>query len=25
MRRLGISDAFTNDRHYRAAGMNPLF
>ena len=25
MRRLEISDAFTNDRHYRAAGMNPLF
>ena len=25
MRRLGISDAFTNDRHYRAAGMTPLF
>ena len=25
MRRLGISDAFTNDRHYRAAGMNLLF
>jgi uncharacterized protein len=25
IRRLGISDAFTNDRHYRAAGMNPLF
>ena len=25
MRRLEISDAFTNDRHYRAAGLNPLF
>ena len=25
MRRLEISDAFTNDRHYRATGMNPLF
>lgn len=25
MRRLGISDAFTNDRHYLAAGLNPLF
>ena len=25
MRRLEISDAFTNDRHYRAAEMNPLF
>jgi predicted nucleic acid-binding protein len=25
MRRLGIRDAFTNDRHYRAAGLNPLF
>jgi len=25
MRRLGISDAFTNDRHFRAAGFNTLF
>lgn len=25
MRRLGIVDAFTNDRHFRAAGFNPLF
>jgi len=25
MRRLGIIDAFTNDRHFRAAGFNTLF
>ncbi|MEO5959947.1 MAG: hypothetical protein ABIZ49_08310 [Opitutaceae bacterium] len=25
MRRLGLSDAFTNDRHFRAAGFNVLF
>lgn len=25
MRRLGIADAFTNDRHYQAAGFNVLF
>jgi predicted nucleic acid-binding protein len=25
MRRLGIIDAFTNDRHFRAAGFNPLY
>jgi predicted nucleic acid-binding protein len=25
MRRLGISDAFTNDRHFAAAGFNPVF
>jgi predicted nucleic acid-binding protein len=25
MRRLGISDAFTNDRHFKAAGFNTLF
>ena len=25
MRRLGITDAFTNDRHFRAAGFVPLF
>ena len=25
MRRLGITDAFTNDRHFRAAGFNTLF
>lgn len=25
MRRLGITDAFTNDRHYLAAGFNVLF
>ena len=25
MRRLGVSRAFTNDRHFRAAGMEPLF
>lgn len=25
MQRLGISDAFTNDRHFRAAGFNTLF
>lgn len=25
MRRLGITDAFTNDRHFKAAGFNTLF
>jgi len=25
MRRLGITDAFTNDRHFAAAGFNTLF
>lgn len=25
MRRLGITDCFTNDRHFRAAGFNTLF
>ncbi len=25
MRRLGISDAFTNDQHFKAAGFNALF
>jgi len=25
MRRLGISKAFTNDRHFRAAGFEALF
>lgn len=25
MRRLGVARAFTNDRHFRAAGMEPLF
>ena len=25
MRRLGITDAFTNDRHFAAAGFRPLF
>jgi predicted nucleic acid-binding protein len=25
MRRLGITDAFTNDRHFAAAGFNILF
>jgi predicted nucleic acid-binding protein len=25
MRELGITDAFTNDRHFRAAGFNTLF
>lgn len=25
MRRLGITDAFTNDRHFQAAGFNTLF
>jgi hypothetical protein len=25
MRRLGITDAFTNDRHFRAAGFTALF
>jgi predicted nucleic acid-binding protein len=25
MRRLGITDAFTNDRHFAAAGFNMLF
>jgi predicted nucleic acid-binding protein len=25
MRRLGLSDAFTNDQHFAAAGFNPLF
>jgi predicted nucleic acid-binding protein len=25
MRRLGIIDAFTNDRHFRAAGFDTLF
>lgn len=25
MRRLGISKAFTNDRHFRAAGFEPMF
>jgi predicted nucleic acid-binding protein len=25
MRRLGITDAYTNDRHFKAAGFNALF
>jgi uncharacterized protein len=25
LRRLGITDAFTNDRHFRAAGFKTLF
>jgi predicted nucleic acid-binding protein len=25
MRRLGLTDAFTNDQHFRAAGFHPLF
>jgi len=25
MRRLGLSEAFTNDQHFRAAGFMPLF
>jgi len=25
MRRLGITDAFTNDRHFKVAGFNTLF
>jgi len=25
MRRLDLSEAFTNDQHFRAAGFNPLF
>lgn len=25
MRRLGITEAFTNDRHFQAAGFTPLF
>lgn len=25
MRRLGITDVFTNDRHFQAEGFNPLF
>ena len=25
MRRLGITDAFTNDRHFKTAGFNTLF
>jgi predicted nucleic acid-binding protein len=25
MRRLGIADVFTNDRHFKAAGFNTLF
>jgi len=25
MRRFGLREAFTNDRHFRAAGFNPLF
>jgi predicted nucleic acid-binding protein len=25
MRRLGVADAFTNDRHFTAAGFNTLF
>jgi uncharacterized protein len=25
MRRMGVSDAFTNDRHFQAAGFNSLF
>ena len=25
MRRLGISKAFTNDRHFKAAGFEPMF
>jgi predicted nucleic acid-binding protein len=25
MRRLGLTEAFTNDRHFRAAGFTPLF
>ena len=25
MRRLGITDAFTNDRHFKAAGFRALF
>jgi predicted nucleic acid-binding protein len=25
MRQLGMTEAFTNDRHFRAAGFVPLF
>lgn len=25
MNRLGLTDAFTNDRHFQAAGLRPLF
>ena len=25
MRRLGLADVLTNDRHFRTAGLNPLF
>jgi uncharacterized protein len=25
MRRLGLSEAFTNDQHFRAVGFSPLF
>lgn len=25
MRRLGVTEAFTNDRHFAAAGLHPLF
>lgn len=25
MRKMGITDAFTNDRHFQAAGFNSLF
>ncbi len=25
MRRLGVTEAFTNDQHFRAAGFTPLF
>jgi predicted nucleic acid-binding protein len=25
MRRLGITDVYTNDRHFRAAGFNTMF
>ena len=25
MRRLGLSEAFTNDQHFRAAGFTPMF
>lgn len=25
MRRLGVTEAFTNDQHFRAAGFVPLF
>lgn len=25
MRRLGLTDAFTNDQHFRTAGFHPLF